>query len=64
MVVSRLGNETREGTDIVDSLIQNLQPPEHSDFLLCQPSLAKMAMAVLVIAILAGSIGLPTREPS
>lgn len=61
MVVSRLGNETREGTDIVDSLIQ---PPEHSDFLLCQPSLAKMAMAVLVIAILAGSIGLPTREPS
>lgn len=56
MVVSRLGSETWEGTNIVDSLILNVQLPEHNDFPLCHPSLPKMATAVLVVAIRAGSI--------
>lgn len=57
MVVSRLGREIWEGTNIVDSLTANLQPPEHGDFLLCLPSLAKMATAFLAVEIPAGSTG-------
>lgn len=51
MVVSRLGREIWEGTNIVDSLTVNLQPPEHGDFPLCPPSLAKMATAFLAVEI-------------